>query len=64
VPKSLGQVKKGLIDTIKLLNFHTVEREFLPDPLPGGLRDRFATLRMSWAQLTCILPGGPPSQDH
>jgi 2-polyprenyl-3-methyl-5-hydroxy-6-metoxy-1,4-benzoquinol methylase len=66
--------EKGLVDTLKSLNFDTVEVEFVPDVLPGlrgriarmnwaqirgGLRNRIA--RMKWAQLTQILlAGGDP----
>jgi SAM-dependent methyltransferase len=43
--------EKGLVDTLKSLNFDTVEVEFLS---PGSLRDRIARSRMSRAQLTRI----------
>jgi SAM-dependent methyltransferase len=41
--------EKGLVDTLKSLNFDTVEVEFLS---PGSLRGRISRLQMSWAQLT------------
>jgi SAM-dependent methyltransferase len=45
--------EKGLVDTLKSLNFDTVDVEFLSF---GSVRDRIARLRpqMSWAQLTRI----------
>ena len=42
---------KGLVDTLKSLNFDTMEVEFLS---PRSGRDRIARLQMSWAQLTRI----------
>jgi SAM-dependent methyltransferase len=43
--------EKGLVDTLKSLNFDTIEVEFLS---PRSVRDRIARLQMSWAQLTRI----------
>ena len=44
--------EKGLVDTLKSLNFDTIEVEFLSG---GSLRDRIAIARqMSWAQLSRI----------
>jgi hypothetical protein len=44
--------EKGLVDTLKSLNFDTVDVEFLS---LGSLRDGIGRLRLSWAQLTRIL---------
>ena len=43
--------EKGLVDTLKSLNFDTVDVEFLSS---GSVRDRIARPQMSWAQRTRI----------
>jgi SAM-dependent methyltransferase len=48
--------EKGLVDTLKSLNFETVNIEVLPGPLPGGLRNRFAR-RVRWVLQVRLLFG-------
>jgi tRNA (mo5U34)-methyltransferase len=51
---------KGLVDTLKSLNFDTVDIEVLARPLPGGLRNRLSRLRPKWVQQVRSLLGDDP----